>query len=290
MTVTTNAGLTRMTIGAVEQPQSLTAPVAYEPNRVSTGVTKLTIGSSGNDSIEQSGVTRHNTFHDRNTSSVMGTMQRVNGVDTVELQPGNSASRTNIKQALKDGLVTPIGNGLYANASEGRSYQPQQQPAATTDGNATEQLQADPGAGVFIPEEDAQWQDWIDPLPQHSFDAASAGVTAAVLAGDDGFAKSAAMLAESAGIEVAEALNYVEEGYALHERHVAREAAAMGVTDKQGFYGWLREAKPQALHRAIQALSAARDVTPFRVLALEYTRFTSEQATRLRPRGVDVAL
>jgi len=273
-----------MTIGAVEQPQSLTAPVGYEPNRVSTGVTKLTIGSSGNNSIEQSGVTRHNTFHDRNTSSVMGTMQRVNGVDTVELQPGNSASRTNIKQALKDGLVTPIGNGLYANAnaSEGRNYQPtQQQPTATT-GDTTEQLQADPGLGVFIPEEDAQWQDWIDPLPQHSFDAASAGVTAAVLAGDDGFAKSAAMLAESAGIEVAEALNYVEEGYALHERHVAREAAAMGVTDKQGYYSWLRESKPQQLHRAIQALSAARDVQPFRILALEYTRFTSAQASKLR--------
>jgi len=278
--------MTRMTIGAVEQPQSLTAPVGYEPNRVSSGVTKLTIGSAGSsNSIEQSGVTRHNTFHDRNTSSVMGTMQRVNGVDTVELQPGNSASRTNIKQALKDGLVTPIGNGLYANASEGRGYQPtqqpQQQPAANT-GDTTEQLQADPGFGVFIPEEDAQFQAWIDPLPQHSYDAASAGVTAAVLAGDDGFAKSAGMLAESAGIEVAEALNYVEEGYALHERHVAREAAAMGVTDKQGYYQWLRESKPHQLHRAIQALSAARDVSPFRLLALEYTRHTSAQAAKLR--------
>lgn len=289
MNISTNGSMTRMTIGSVEQPQSLTAPVAYEPNRVSTGVTKLTIGSSGSsNSIEQSGVTRHNTFHDRNTSSVMGTMQRVNGTDTVELQPGNSASRTNIKQALKDGLVTPIGNGLYANASEGRGYQPtqqQQSQQATTGsatGDTTEQPQADPGLGVFIPEEDAAWQDWIDPLPQHSFDAASAGVTAAVLAGDDGFAKSAAMLAESAGIEVAEALNYVEEGYALHERHVAREAAAMGVTDKQGFYGWLREAKPQQLHRAIQSLSAARDVQPFRVLALEYTRYSSAQAAKLR--------
>jgi len=282
MTVTTNAGLTRMTIGAVEQPQSLTAPAEYQPNRVASGVTRLQFGASSN--VEQSGVTRHQTYNQRSSDSVMGTLERVNGKDTVELIPGNAASRTGIQQAFKDGLITPIGNGQWANAAEGRSYQPtqqSQQPAATT-GDSNEQPQADPGFGVFIPEEDAQWQDWIDPLPQHSFDAASAGVTAAVLAGDEGFAKTASMLAESAGIEVAEALNYVEEGYALHERHVAREAAAMGVTDKQGFYGWLRSAKPQQLHRAIQSLSAARDVQPFRVLALEYTRYSSAQAAKLR--------
>ena len=291
MNISTNGSMTRMTIGAVELPQSLTAPVGYEPNRVSSGVTKLTIGSEGNN-LEQSGVTRHQTYNQRSSNSVMGTLERVNGKDTVELIPGNAASRTGIQQAFKDGLITPIGNGQWANAAEGRnsSYQPtqQQQSQQATTGSATgdsnDQPQGDPGAGIFNPAEDAEWAEWIEPLPQFAFDGAAAGVTAAVLAGDEGFERAAAQLAEQAGIEPELANEYVQAGYDMHERLVAKEAAAMGVTDKAGFYSWLRESKAQALHRAVQSLSASRDIQPWRVLALEYTRFTSEQATKLRPR------
>jgi len=293
MNISTNGSMTRMTIGAVEQPQSLTAPAEYQPNRVASGVTKLTIGSSGTNSIEQSGVTRHQTYNQRSSDSVMGTLERVNGKDTVELIPGNAASRTGIQQAFKDGLITPIGNGHWANASEGRNsgYQPTQQQqnqqatsGSATGDNTTEQLQSDPGAGIFNPAEDAEWAEWIEPLPQFAFDGAAAGVTAAVLAGDEGFERAAAQLAEQAGIEPELANEYVQAGYDMHERLVAKEAAAMGVTDKAGFYSWLRESKAQALHRAVQSLSASRDIQPWRVLALEYTRFTSDQATKLRPR------
>ena len=56
----------------------------------------------------------------------------------------------------------------------------------------------------------------------------------------------------------------------------------MGVTDKPAFYAWLRESKQRPLQAAMQALTASRDVQPFRTLAVEYGRFTSTQATKMR--------
>lgn len=289
MNVTTNGSVTRMTIAATAQAsaaQTLQA-APYEANRVASGVTRFQMGSSVSDgNLDQTGVTKHNTFHDQKSDNVMGTFQRVNGQDTVELVPGVPGSRTTIKTALQDGLIVPMGNGQYQNATTGQNKPAQgqqHQPQGSSKDNPEAPV-ADLGAGVFNPGEDEDWNAAIEPLPQHSFDAAAASVTVAILSGVNNLDRAAHQLAESAAISPELAKQYVQEGYEMHERIVAKEAAAMGVTDKNGFYSWMQETKNKALQNAIQSLSTARNVQPFRTLALEYGRFTSELGLKNRPR------
>lgn len=285
MNTTQNGGMTRVTMG--EQPASakFLQAAPFEANHVAAGVTKFAIGVPGSPSeLVQTGVTKHNTFFDQQANNVMGTLLRVNGGDTVELIPGVPGSRTHIRQALKDGLIVPMGNGEYQNAPT-QQQQLAAAPKAATQGQSqgVPPVAGDPGAGVFNPVDDENWNAAIEPLPQSSFDSASASVTAAILSGGN-FDRAAMQLAESAGIAPTLAAEYVQAGYDMHERIVAKEAASLGVSDKAGFYGWMQEHKGRALQNAIQSLATARNVQPFRILALEYTRYSSEQATKMRPR------
>lgn len=275
MTTSQVGSVTRVTIGGATAAAPTTAP--QESTRIASGVTRINMGSDGMaGEVIQSGVTKYNSFTDRNTSTVAATLQRVNGQDTVELVPGMAGSRTNVKTAINDGLIIPLGNGQYQDRGHGNN--------APTAQAAPEADPVDPGQGVFDPAEDEAWNAAIEPLPQHSFDSAAASVTNAILSGAGNLERAAMQLAESAAITPALAAQYVQEGYEMHERIVAREAAALGVTDKAGFYSWMQEHKNRALHNAVQSLTAARNVQPFRTLALEYTRYTSEQAAKIRPR------
>ena len=281
MTATQIGSVTRVTVGGAAThtaaPSSISLP-PQETNRVGSGALRFAVGGG---EVIQSGVTRHSTFHDRNISTVAATLQRINGHDTVELIPGMAGSRTHVKTAINDGLIIPMGNGQYQDRSASNSAPTAQ--AAAPAAAAPEAAPVDPGQGVFSPAEDEDWNAAIEPLPQHSFDSAAASITAAILSGSNNLDRAATQLAESAGIEPALAAQYVQEGYEMHERIVAREAAALGVTDKAGFYAWMQEHKVRGLQNAVQSLSAARNVQPFRVLALEYARYSSEQASKMRP-------
>lgn len=278
LTISQNGGTTRVSHGAApaEAPAYVEPPLA----RVSTGVTRMNMGEGGE--VSQNGVTRYTVGQDRNISSVMATLQRVNGKETVELVPGVAGSRTFIRQALADGLIEPVGQGQYRDkgaAPEAPEGSPEAQPEVDL-----EDAPVDPGVGVFDATEDAEWAAAIEPLPQHSFDAAAASVTVAVLSGDNGLQKAAMQLAESAGISPEQATFYVTEGHNLHERIVAKEVAAVGIADKEGFYLWCRESKGRALQNAIQSLAMGRDVAPFRALAVEYARHNTPEATALKAR------
>lgn len=261
MTVTQQGSITRMAIG---QPEAAPAAVPYEANKVSQGTARLNMGHG---EVTQAGVTRYQAGQDRPTGSVMATRQNVNGHDTIELEPGNPASRTHLKAALAAGLVEPVGSGEYRDKGtpEGTTG-----PAADAPADGLEDAPADPGKGVFSPEEDKDWAADIEPLPQHAYDAAVASVTVALLSGASSPEKAAQNLAEQAAIPMELAMQYVDAGYAMHERIVAREVASLGVTDKESFYTWARESKSKALQNAIQQLTLARNVTPFRHLALEF--------------------
>lgn len=284
VTATQIGSVTRVTIGA-PAPQAASQQAApYETNRVASGVTRLTMGGEGAPGeLVQSGVTRHNTYHDRNTSTVAATLQRVNGQDTVELIPGVAGSRTNVKTAINDGLIIPTGNGQYLDRGMGTN-------AATTTAAPEAPAEAAPvapvdyGLGVFDPSEDEDWNAAIEPLPQHSYDSASSSITAAILSGSNNLERAAQQLAESAAISPGLAEQYVTEGYLMHEAIVTREAAAQGVADKEAFYSWLRSNKSNALHSAIQSLTVTRNVQPFRNLAIEFGRYNSQQATMMRAR------
>lgn len=269
MTATQIGSVTRVTVGGAAThtaaPSSISLP-PQETNRVGSGALRFAVGGG---EVIQSGVTRHSTFHDRNTSTVAATLQRVNGHDTVELIPGMSGSRTHVKTAINDGLIIPIGNGQYQDRGAANSHNSGEAQAAQAPAPEAE-VQADPGVGVFSPSEDEDWNAAIEPLPQHSYDSAAASITAAILSGANNLDRAAAQLAESAGIEPALAAQYVQEGHSMYERHVAREAASLGVTDKEGFYSWMQESKSRQLQNAIQSLSMSRNIQPFKILALEY--------------------
>ena len=85
-------------------------------------------------------------------------------------------------------------------------------------------------------------------------------------------------------MEPALAASYVNEGYQMYERIVAKEVGAAGVTDKADFYKWLRDTKGHKLQEAIQGLTQRRDVALFRELASDYNRHSSPQALALKSR------
>lgn len=273
-----HGGVTRVTHG---QPTlESAAPAVHESFRVSSGVTRVSYGSD--QPVQNVNTSRYQVGQDANTSSVMATLQVVNGRETVELVPGLPGSRTFIRQALADGLVEPLGNGQYRDkgaATAGPEGATEGQPEANP-----EAAPVDPGKGVFDATEDADWSASIQSLSQSAYDATAASVTVAVLSGSDNLDRAAANLAEQSSMDPALARMYVQKGHAMYERHVAKAAAESGVEDKQAFYSWLRNSKGHALQHAIQSLTQGRDVSPFRTLAHEFNRGNSELALKARGR------
>lgn len=268
MTISQQGNTTRMTMGL---PAAAPTETPHEVARVHQGPIRFNMGHG---EVNQSGVIKYTVGQDRDTSSVAATLQRVNGADTVELIPGNTASRTHIRQAIADGLIEPAGPGLWRDKQAATRSEVTASPAAAASEMAPKESLVDPGAGVFSPEEDALWAEDIEPLPQYAYDAAASSVTIAVLSGAETLDKAAMTLAELAAISPELASEYVEHGYAMHERIVAREVATMGIDDAQKpeFYSWLRNNKGRALQGAIQSLAMGRDITPFKTLALEFKR------------------
>jgi hypothetical protein len=271
-----NGGMTRITHGAPSQATASPVAVQHEASRVSQGPIRLDMHTG---QMTQHGVAKYTVGQDRDTSSVSATLQRVNGQDTVELIPGLPASRTNIKQAIADGLIEPVGPGLWRDkGTSGASTGPAAAAAAANPAAAAAGTQqADAGAGVFDPEDDAAWNADIEPLSQSGYDTALAGSTVAILSGADGLDKVAERLAESEGMSIEQAQQYTEGGYGMYEGIVAREVTKAGLdpAEKESFYAWVREHKGKALQNALQELTMARNVKPWVHLAHEYrTRAT----------------
>lgn len=276
LAISQNGGVTRIAHGA---PASAEAPAPQESSRVYTGATRITSGQEG---VIQSGVSSYTVGQDASKTSVMGTLQLVNGKETVELHPGVPGSRTFIKQALADGLIQAVGNGQYVDKG---------QASGTPEGASKDFLEAlpeaapvDPGKGVFNAQEDEDWNAAIEPLSQHAYDATAASVTVAILSGANNLDKAAANLAEQAAISPELAKQFVAEGTAMYTRIVNKEVAKAGVDDKEGFYEWLRQSKGRALQSAIQSLTQGRDVSQFRTLAAEYARHNTPEAKALKSR------
>lgn len=275
ITINQNGGVTKVSHGA---PSADTPQVTHESSRVSQGTVRHTLGEA----TTGHSAARYTVGQDTPTGSVMATLRNVNGAQTIELEPGNPASRTHLRMALETGLIEAVGNGQYRdkgmqdNASQGL---PQDAPQ-----DSPEDAPVDPGKGVFSAQDDEDWQASIDPLSQSAYDSTSASVTVAVMAGADNLDRAAANLAEQAGMEPELAKNYVQTGYEMYEAVVAKAVATVGVTDKQDFYKFLRDTKPRELQHAIQSLTMGRDVALFKELASEYNRHSSPEAKALKSR------
>jgi hypothetical protein len=283
ITIQQHGNVTRVTHGDTSDSSSGSPLVTpQESSRVSAGPIRFDMSTGA---IQQGGTTRYQAGEERSgSSSVMATLQRDRSGASVELEPGNSASRTLLATAVRSGLVEPSGSpGEYRDR---QTAQPAGEVGANEPGEAPEEAPKDPGEGVFNASDDADWNDVIAPLDQSAYDSAAASVTVAVLSGADGFQKATAKLAEHAGLAPDIAADIISMGYDFYETTVSREVASLGLSgeSKAEFYEWARLNKGSSLHQAIQSLTTGRDVSGFRNLALEFQRHNSPQAQEIRRR------
>jgi hypothetical protein len=197
--------------------------------------------------------------------SVAATLQGYGAQRSVELEPGNPASRTLVAHAIRDGLLIRdyAGNLIDAPDQAERVADAQKQPE--------EQKQEDPGEGHFDADADKAWAAAIEPLPQHAYDGAAASVIGAVTTGNWGLDRVAEGLAKSASLEPGEARAFVEAGYQMHRAVVDRTAASVGIDGPllQQFYADARS-RPGELQNALQELVLRRDVSAFKRMASQF--------------------
>lgn len=210
-------------------------------------------------------------------TSVMTSKRRENGQLTVELEPGNPASRTHIATAARLGLVSEVAPGVWIDAGSGGPWSQPAAPYAAPQGDQfapDPATLADPGEGGFLPGEDAAFAGLIEPLSQGSFDAALArGAAVAVESADAGaLARVAVELAKAEGLEPADAEAVVAQAHAHYQRVVDRAMDAAGIPQGQlpEFYNWLRTSEPAAMRNAIDRVLHSRDLSWFKRLATEW--------------------
>lgn len=238
-----------------------------ESARVHSGALVYSDGASGAGLIERSHARHVHSTAGTRGDAITATLNSSWGpAATVELEPGNPASRTDVATAVRLGLIRPRLGGGYedvANQAEAREAalaEPQEVP------------QEDPGAGLFSAAEDHAYAQLIDPLPQHAYDGALASMVAAVAHGKGTEDAAAAQLSEAAGIEPTQAAEMVAAAHAHYSRVVARALAPLGLTGDHlaAAYVHMQTKEPARLQDAIQRLTHGRDVGGFKVLAQSY--------------------
>lgn len=231
--------------------------------RVHSGVHRYTAGDSDPTSV---GVTRHvMSFSGNAGGSVADTLQMVNGQQTVELVPGNPATRTQVQTAMREGLIQRGIGGRWEDTS---AQQPAVQALKALDEPPAMPQQDGPDSAMFDPQDDALWAEDIAPLPQGAYDAALASMTGIVSRGAGDMERTALALAESSGIEPELARDYLEQGYSYYEGAVSRSLAPLGIQGErlQEFYSYCQRDQGR-LQDAIQKLTHMRDLSGFRLMA-----------------------
>ena len=267
--VQAHGGVVRATARFTVPQETMQAP-AHEATRVHTGAIKMGPGGE----VTSASTARH-VHTDAGTAggSVMATL-RTGANPSVLLIPGDESSRTSLVVAEREGLIRRNAAGRYEDvvAPVADQAAPQGQRPATT-----EQPAEDPSAGAVDHEEESLWAEDIADMPQHAYDAAAASMVNVVAHGTGSIEDAAKALAVNAGIAPELAREYVQEGYGLHERIVARAVGPLGITgDKlQEFYDATRS-NPARLQDAIQRLVHTRDVGGFKALAAEWKAQTAD--------------
>jgi hypothetical protein len=170
--------------------------------------------------------------------------------------------------AVKEGLLRRGAGGQLEDTAAGAQAG---LPEAPPQEAPTEQSPED--AAVFDAEEDATWQQDVDPLPQHSFDGAVSSVIGLLVNGRGTAAQTAKALASSAGIEVADAEALIDAGFGHHAQMVNRALEPMGIkgADLDSYRAFISKT-PGKYQHACQQLVHLRDVSVFREMAKEYLR------------------
>ena len=243
--------------------------------RVGSGTVRFTANGNGFDAEEVGGVARATASHAGTVGGSRAvTLQHVGTSQSVELEPGNPASRTDVKTAERMGLIRRNSAGAWEDVGAStytttQQPQTQQQPAEEPSPEAAHaaQLQA---AGIE-PAEAARWQAMVDPLPQAAFDLAQARMIAAVAAGSfQGLEDAATALHQTAGVSHEEARALINAGFDFHATAISRVLGRVGVTDADALAGWARANDPHMLTHSLQQLVVAANPAPLRSLAVRF--------------------
>lgn len=283
-----SGGGVRVSHGA-PQPQAGAAmgqPVyVNEPrSRVYTGVTTYTVGQG---EAAQSGVSRHSVSYEGSEGgSVIGTVRREGTGQSVELEPGNPASRTSLEVAARMGIIRKDPNGNYQDV---KTAEGKQQTFGTLDAQAKQDQakqasdaaseQAEQQAGIFNQAEDAAFVTDMADIPDHAFRAAAAGVTRAITLDGD-LDHTARRLASESGMEPAQASEVIARGIGYYEAAVNRAVAKVGLyagPQREAFYDDLRN-DPARMGNAVQFLMHGRDASHFQALAREWMEAKERRA------------
>jgi hypothetical protein len=280
-TVSQVGGVTRVTHGAAPQEdRAASAQVSTTSTRVGGTVTRFN-GLTG-EAVSTSGHVQYRSDVNRPnpSGSVMQSIRTEGGSKTVELVPGDPSSRTLLSVAVREGLVVETAPGIFTDrVAPGQPLQ----AADQTSRESKEQAEDNPLADtIYDPKEMDIWSQEIADIPQHSYDGAVAGVTAALAsANPDKLEGVISSLAQSAGLEPEQAREYVETGVEWHAASIARDLEkSLGMSPEQidRFWDQFRDKPHPRLAEAIGEVVNTGRADVFRELALDFKR-RSAQAT-----------
>lgn len=269
-----------------QAPATIDLPHAA-PGSMNTGGTLVFDAHSGE--VEQWGYRRESISsvqHGTPGGSVAATLTKSGSMTTVEVIPGNPASRTDVRTAERLGLIRRDQSGNWVDADATAREAIEKNLTGTQD--ATQQAPQAQAESLFDAEDLDAWAEDIAPLPQHAYDAAVAGAVNMAL-GQGNLESVTDTLARSTGMEPALAQQYVEAGYEMHYR-AAVKATGMPAETAEKVFQWAQEATPSGLHDAISRLVYAHDGSGFRELARNFRIANPPDTTYLKEAGFQTTI
>lgn len=264
--------ITRVQVGISEDITTTadsTPAQPYESTKVHQGTVRYV---AGQESASTGGVSRHAvTFGGSAGGSVAETLRRVNGQQTVELIPGNAATRTDVHAAAREGLIRRNAAGQWEDAADQRAAVDALKQMDTEAPAQAHQLSPE-DAAVFDQQSEAEWNALIEPIPQGAYDHAVAATIGHFVHGSD-LGNIAHSFAEASGMEPAQALEFMNAGYTHYGTQVIRALAPLGIEGERmnAFVDDLARDQNR-YHDAIQRLVYMRDLSGFREAAAAFNR------------------
>lgn len=262
--VTHTGGVTRVQFGAPEPETQSPLQADHQSTRV--GNESLRFGGG---QVQSTGVTRYVAGSDAPTHSVMATARQDRNGLSVELVPGQPASRTTIATALREGLVRETSPGYF------EDIRPLSAPAEGEPGQGAEPVKeptSDQPFSYIAADHMEEWQEMVDPISQPAYDGTVAAAMASIARGDAGLDNAVQRLVQESGMDPAQAEELVETGLVMHRENLTRDLAGTGLISRdeaEEFYDWCREHR--RLPEALSALLLAGQTGVFRSLCREFT-------------------
>jgi hypothetical protein len=235
--------------------------------------------------VQSREVARHHVTHEGIAGgTVLSTLQTTFGKASVELSPGNPASRTGVEEAIREGHLERDASGQLREAA------PKQQQQQVQQQHEQEQEQAASADAQHFDREDEQlWAQDIERLSQSGYEAIVA-LSIGAIANGSSLDDVATGLAQREGMEPALAREYVEQGIAKETRVVSRLLSSMGIPEDQheAAFDHFRQRGLQ-LQDAMQRHVHTRDLNGWRQMAAEYKAVTTDTSAYEKA-GFEVAI